>query len=112
MPARPHIADQLHASLPAASRIRAPISQTRSSGQHSHRQNRCAAAPTVEVVTLGKVADVEEMEGLRVVMNEYKRPMVEYLIKWKVCMPSTDLIAPCPSSTGCKISPYSTAHHV
>ena len=46
------------------------------------------------------------------VMNEYKRPMVEYLIKWKVCMPSTDLIAPCPSSTGSKISPYSTAQHV
>ena len=105
MPARPHIADQLHASLPAASRSRAPLSQTRSSSQHSHRQTRCAAAPAVEVVTLGKVADVEEIEGLRVVMNEYRRPMVEYLIKWKVCMSSTDLLAPCPSSTGRTIFP-------
>ena len=103
LPARPHIADQLHASLPAASRSRAPISQNRSSSQHLNRQTRCAAAPAVEVVTLGKVADVEEIEGLRVVMNEYKRPMVEYLIKWKVCMSSADLSAPCLISNGCTI---------
>ena len=47
-------------------------------------QVSCAAAPAVEVVSLGEVADVEEIEGLRVILNEYKRPMVEYLIKWKV----------------------------
>ena len=35
-------------------------------------------------MSLGEVADVEEIEGLRLIMNEYKRPMVEYLIKWKV----------------------------
>ena len=54
---------------------------------------------------MGKVADVEEIEGLRVVMNEYKRPMVEYLIKWKVRMSSNKLSAPCHNSTGCIFSP-------
>lgn len=44
----------------------------------------CTATPAVAVISLGEVADVEEIEGLRVVMNEYKRPVVEYLIKWKV----------------------------
>ena len=49
-----------------------------------HRLVSCAATPAVEVISLGEVADVEEIEGLRVVMNEYKRPVVEYLVKWKV----------------------------
>ena len=43
-----------------------------------------ATAPVVEVIAQGEVADVEEIEGLRVVMDEQNRPMVEYLIKWKV----------------------------
>ena len=51
------------------------------------REVSCAATPAVEVISLGEVADVEEIEGLRVVMNEYKRPVVEYLIKWKVRSP-------------------------
>lgn len=104
-PARPHIADQLHASLPAASRSRTSVLQNQSSSKHHHRQVRCTAASTVEVLTLGKVADVEEIEGLRVILNEYKRPMVEYLIKWKVCLQSTVLSAPLPISSSCTSSP-------
>ncbi len=64
---------------PAGSRF-----QNQSVNDQSPRQIFCAAAPAVEVVSLGEVADVEGIEGLRVIMNEYKRPMVEYLIKWKV----------------------------
>ena len=102
-PARPHVADQLPASLPAVSRSRTFRFQRISSSKHAHRQTRCAAAPAVEVLTLGTVADVEEIEGLRVVLNEYKRPMVEYLVKWKVCLQSTALSDPCPII--CKLSP-------
>ena len=58
--------------------------QQQSDKAYSRRQVSCAAAPAVEIISLGEVVDVEEIEGLRVVMNEYKRPMVEYLIKWKV----------------------------
>ena len=58
--------------------------QQQSDKGNSRRQVSCAAAPAVEIISSGEVADVEEIEGLRVVMNEYKRPMVEYLIKWKV----------------------------
>ena len=57
------------------------------SRKQSHREVSCAATPAVEVISLGEVADVEEIEGLRVVVNEYKRPVVEYLIKWKVRSP-------------------------
>ncbi len=68
-----------------ASEQRVHMQQSR---QGSHvEQVSCAAAPAVEVISLGEVADVEEIEGLRVVMNEYKRPVVEYLIKWKVRSP-------------------------
>ena len=56
----------------------------RNSEKQLHRLVSCAATPAVEVISLGEVADVEEIEGLRVVMNEYKRPVVEYLVKWKV----------------------------
>lgn len=38
----------------------------------------------MEVIAQGEVADVEEIEGIRVLMDEQNRPMVEYLIKWKV----------------------------
>ena len=38
----------------------------------------------MEVIAQGEVADVEEIEGIRVNMDEQNRPMVEYLIKWKV----------------------------
>lgn len=52
----------------------------------------------VEVIAQGEVADVEEIEGIRVVMDEQNRPMVEYLIKWKVytvlCL-SIDAFYPC-----------------
>lgn len=51
-------------------------------------QQRCSniafATPQVEVIAQGEVADVEEIEGIRVLMDEQNRPMVEYLIKWKV----------------------------
>lgn len=38
----------------------------------------------MEVIAQGEVADVEEIEGIRVLMDDQNRPMVEYLIKWKV----------------------------
>ncbi len=47
-------------------------------------KNNASATPPVEVIAQGEVADVEEIEGLRVVMDDQNRPMVEYLIKWKV----------------------------
>ena len=51
-------------------------------------QQRCSniafATPQVEVIAQGEVADVEEIEGIRVLMDEQNRPMVEYLIRWKV----------------------------
>ena len=58
--------------------------QQQSTGKKPRRDVLCAATPAVEVISLGEVADVEEIEGLRVVMNEYKRPVVEYLVRWKV----------------------------
>ena len=33
---------------------------------------------------LGSVGDVEEVAGVRVVMDEDSKPAVEYLVKWKV----------------------------
>ena len=58
-------------------------------GQHGHtssryRQSTAVRAQEAEVISQGEVADVEEIEGIRVLMTEQKRPMVEYLIKWKV----------------------------
>lgn len=44
------------------------------------------ASPSVQLIGQGEVADVEEIEGIRVVMDEQKRPLVQYLIKWKVNM--------------------------
>ncbi len=38
------------------------------------------------MIAQGEVADVEEIEGIRVLMDEQNRPMVEYLIRWKVRM--------------------------
>ena len=59
-------------------------------GQHGlscsrSRRSTAARAQEAEVISQGEVADVEEIEGIRVSLNEQKRPMVEYLIKWKVC---------------------------
>lgn len=48
------------------------------------RRNLAFASPQVEVIAQGEVADVEEIEGIRVNTDEQNRPMVEYLIKWKV----------------------------
>jgi hypothetical protein len=36
----------------------------------------------------GEVADVEELQGLRVVLNG-NRPIAQYLVKWKDGKPST-----------------------
>ena len=32
----------------------------------------------------GEVADVETLDGVRVLLDEEARPFVEYLVKWKV----------------------------
>lgn len=43
----------------------------------------------VGVISQGEVADVEEVEGIRLLTDDdQKRPIVQYLIKWKVCTPS------------------------
>lgn len=38
-----------------------------------------------EIRGVGEVADVEKLEGVRVLLDEDARPFVEYLVKWKVC---------------------------
>ncbi len=35
-------------------------------------------------IGVGEIADVEDVEGIRVVVGEANRPLIEYLIKWKV----------------------------
>ena len=59
-----------------------PVQSQRSSRQRS--RSIAYATPQVEVIAQGEVADVEEIEGIRVLMDDQNRPMVEYLIKWKV----------------------------
>jgi hypothetical protein len=49
-----------------------------------HRQPSALRAQEAEVLSTGEVADVEAIEGIRVLLDEQKKPMVEYLIKWKV----------------------------
>ena len=42
-------------------------------------------AQPIEVISQGEVADVEEVEGIRLLTDiDQKRPIVQYLIKWKV----------------------------
>ena len=36
------------------------------------------------IPAIGEVGDVEEVAGVRVVMDEDSKPVVEYLVKWKV----------------------------
>ena len=35
-------------------------------------------------IGVGEISDVEDVEGIRVVVGEANRPLIEYLIKWKV----------------------------
>ena len=66
--------------------------QNTAEGRRWHRSHRqmcrssSVASPSVQLIGQGEVADVEEIEGIRVVMDEQKRPLVQYLIKWKVRM--------------------------
>lgn len=75
-------------------------------------------AELAEVLSQGEVADVEEIEGIRVLMNEQKRPMVQYLVKWKVCGASRSSIVPpslsvasCHPFLTCLPPPCRMAHH-
>lgn len=36
------------------------------------------------LVGVGEIADVEDVEGIRVTFGEANRPLIEYLVKWKV----------------------------
>ena len=36
------------------------------------------------IPAVGEVGDVEEVAGVRVAMDEDSKPVVEYLVKWKV----------------------------
>ena len=47
----------------------------------------CSAVASSEItlVGVGEIADVEEVDGIRVVVGEDNRPMIEYLVRWKVC---------------------------
>jgi len=39
---------------------------------------------TATPVGVGEIADVEEVAGIRVLVGEDNRPVIEYLLKWKV----------------------------
>ena len=40
------------------------------------------------IPAVGEVGEVEEVAGVRVVMDEDSKPAVEYLVKWKVRPPA------------------------
>lgn len=42
-----------------------------------------AEAATATPVGVGEIADVEEVAGIRVLVGEDNRPVIEYLLKWK-----------------------------
>lgn len=51
-----------------------------------------AAEKSSALVGVGEIADVEDIEGIRVMFGEANRPMIEYLVKWKVCLPPQCLL--------------------
>ena len=42
------------------------------------------SAPDVSLVGLGEIVDVEDVKGVRVYAGENNKPMIEYLVSWKV----------------------------
>ena len=75
-------------------------SRKKGAGRHlrSHvrkQQVPALRAQPVEVISQGEVADVEEIEGIRLLTDDdRKRPIVQYLIKWKVCTQSQPYLCP------------------
>ena len=60
---------------------------TSSSCKRQRQSSFCThATSTVDntPVGVGEIADVEDVEGIRVVVGDANRPLIEYLIKWKV----------------------------
>ena len=57
--------------------------------QQAHRASglRCAAV----CLSGGEIADVEELEGIRVLEAEDGSPLIEYLVKWKDGSPNTGM---------------------
>ena len=81
--------------------LRGPATRRDGRQQLSHGTSQrpsAVRAQEAEVLSTGEVADVEAIEGIRVLLDEQKKPMVEYLIKWKVIVPlfqSHTLSRPC-----------------
>ena len=56
---------------------------------HRKRQRRLSpsqatAAVDSALIGVGEIVDVEDVEGIRVLIGDDNRPMIEYLVKWKV----------------------------
>lgn len=60
------------------------------SWEHQGWRNLRVNATAIDASTpvgVGEIADVEDMEGIRVVVGEANRPLIHYLVKWKVLIP-------------------------
>lgn len=63
--------------------------------KRKHRQISVAAQG------FGEVAEVEELQGVRIVPDAQKRPQVQYLVKWKDGTPGTWQACLFTGHTGC-----------
>lgn len=61
------------------------VQVTQSQNLHRGKNLSCSASVSeVSLVGVGEIADVEDVDGIRIVVGDDNKPMIEYLVKWKV----------------------------